>query len=78
MFVGFSLKIDLTLWISNVLLLGKSILAWQCHIHRETLAASDFETRLTVAEEGGLGHQTSLKHQKKSPEAQLQEEGGKK
>lgn len=42
MFVGFSLKIDPTLWISNVLLFGKSILVWQCHMHRKTLAGSDF------------------------------------
>lgn len=34
MFVGFSLKIDLALWIFNVLLLGKSMPAWQCHIHK--------------------------------------------
>lgn len=34
MFVGFSLKIDLTRWISNVLLFGKSIPAWQCHRHK--------------------------------------------
>ena len=34
MFVGFSLKIDLTLWISNVLVFGKSIPAWQWHSHQ--------------------------------------------
>lgn len=33
-FVGFSLKIDPALWIFNVLLFGKSIPAWQGHIHK--------------------------------------------
>lgn len=37
MFVGFSLKIDLTLWISNVFLFGKSIAGWQLRVTQHTM-----------------------------------------